>query len=85
MNKYFLNNNNYNKNNNNNNNNNNNYNRVMMIIKLVLYNRLFCLKFFPNHFNNTLMEKNSFPIFIGYFNLSPTLFVFMNILFVFYF
>jgi hypothetical protein len=42
MNKYFLNNNNYNKNNN-----NNNYNRVMMIIKLILYNRFFLSKIFP--------------------------------------
>ena len=63
MNKYFLDNNNYNKNNNNN---NNNYNRVTMIIELVLYNRIFCLKFFPNHINNTLMETNSFPVFIKF-------------------
>ena len=63
MNKYFLDNNNYNKNNNNN---NNNYNRVMMIIELILYNRIFCLKFLPNHINNTLMETNSFPIFIKF-------------------
>jgi hypothetical protein len=60
MNKYFFDNSNYNKNNNN----NNNYNHVMMIIELVLYNRLFCLKFFRNHINNSLMETNSFPILI---------------------